>query len=99
MNTFISISAFLLFVSQVPFIVNFFWSLFKGKKSGMNPWRDNGLEWTVPSPAPHGNFEVTPTVYRGPYEFSSPEVEEDFLPQNLPLNGDRKPARQQVPGD
>ncbi len=99
MNKFISISAFLLFASQIPFIVNFFWSLFRGKKSGMNPWRDNGLEWTIPSPAPHGNFEVTPTVYRGPYEFSSPEVEEDFLPQDLPLNGDRKPVRQQVPGD
>jgi cytochrome c oxidase subunit 1 len=87
MNKFISISAFLLFAVQVPFLINFFWSLFKGKKAPDNPWRDNGLEWTVPSPAPHGNFETAPTVYRGPYEFSSPDVEEDFLPQNVPLNG------------
>jgi cytochrome c oxidase subunit 1 len=87
LNEFITINAFLLFVAQIPFVVNFFWSLFAGKKAGLNPWRDNGLEWTVPSPAPHGNFAVTPTVYRGPYEFSSPEVEEDFLPQNVPSNG------------
>ncbi len=98
MNTFISISAFLLFASQVPFIVNFFYSLFKGKDAGMNPWRDNGLEWIVPSPAPHGNFAVTPTVYHGPYEFSAPGVDEDFLPQNKPLNG-RQRAAERVPGD
>ncbi|MEE9132188.1 MAG: cbb3-type cytochrome c oxidase subunit I [Gemmatimonadota bacterium] len=88
-NTFISISAFLLFTAQFVFLINFLWSMFKGKKAELNPWRDNGLEWTVPSPAPHGNFAVTPTVYRGPYEFSSPLVEEDFLPQNVPLDGER----------
>ncbi len=92
MNTFISISAFLLFASQVPFIVNFFWSLFKGKTADQNPWKDNGLEWTVPSPAPHGNFDRAPTVYHGPYEFSHPEAEDDFLPQNVPLNGGEKTA-------
>jgi hypothetical protein len=25
---------------------------------------------------------TTPTVYRGPYEYSSPEVKEDWLPQD-----------------
>ncbi len=98
MNSFISISAFLLFASQIPFIVNFFWSLFKGEKADLNPWRDNGLEWTVPSPAPHGNFAVTPTVYHGPYEFSAPGVGEDFLPQDKRLNG-RQRAAERVPGD
>ena len=86
-------------LSQIPFAINFIHSLFWGKKAEINPWKDNGLEWTVPSPPPHGNFVVTPTVYRGPYEFSSPEVEEDFLPQNMPLNGERQPAHEEVPGD
>ncbi|MBI4543342.1 MAG: cbb3-type cytochrome c oxidase subunit I [Gemmatimonadetes bacterium] len=85
MNRFITISAFLLLAAQLPFMVNFVWSLFRGKKAELNPWRDNGLEWTVPSPPPHGNFAETPTVYRGPYEFSSPLAEEDFLPQNRPV--------------
>jgi cytochrome c oxidase subunit 1 len=90
LNTFISISAFLLFASQLIFAVNFIASWFTGAKAGPNPWHDNGLEWTLPSPPPHGNFEVTPTVYRGPYEYSSPLVEEDWLPQDRRL--DRSPA-------
>ncbi|MDP3775804.1 MAG: cbb3-type cytochrome c oxidase subunit I [Gemmatimonadales bacterium] len=85
MNTFITVSAFALFVSQLPFIWNFFHSLFWGKKAEMNPWHDNGLEWTVASPPPHGNFATTPTVYHGPYEFSRPDMEQDYLPQNQPL--------------
>jgi cytochrome c oxidase subunit 1 len=92
MNRFITISAILLFVAQLPFIANFFWSLFRGRKAELNPWLDNGLEWTVPSPPPHGNFAVTPTVYRGPYEFSSPEAEAgaDYLPQDArPVDGSR----------
>jgi cytochrome c oxidase subunit 1 len=89
MNEFISISAFLLFVAQIPFVVNFFSSLWRGERAGENPWRDNGLEWTVPSPPPHGNFAFTPTVYRGPYEFSVPGSEADFLPQSLPPRGER----------
>jgi cytochrome c oxidase subunit 1 len=87
-NTFISISAFLLMGSQLIFALNFIISWFKGEKAPMNPWNDNGLEWTVPSPPAHGNFTETPTVYRPPYEFSSPLVEEDFLPQDRKLDGE-----------
>ncbi len=87
-NRFISISAFLLMTAQMIFALNFVISWFKGKKAPNNPWDDNGLEWTVPSPPPHGNFPETPTVYRGAYEFSSPLVEEDFLPQDRKLEGE-----------
>ncbi len=85
MNVFITISAFCLAVSQIPFIVNFVWSLFAGEKAPENPWQANTLEWSAPSPPPHGNFATTPQVYRGPYEYSSPEVREDWLPQDRPL--------------
>ena len=71
--------------SQIFFLFNFFWSLFAGKKAERNPWQANTLEWTAPTPPPHGNFEATPTVYRGPYEYSSPEVKEDWLPQDKNL--------------
>jgi cytochrome c oxidase subunit I len=84
MNEFISISAFLLGASQILFAINFLWSLFAGKKVGRNPWQANSLEWTAPSPPPHGNFETLPTVYRGPYEYSLPGMQEDFLPQDRP---------------
>src|SRR6266540_695978 len=98
MNVFISISAFLLFATQLIFFVNFWWSLKKGKPAGLNPWNDNGLEWTLPAPAPHGNWEKVPTVYRGPYEFSSPQVAEDYLPQTRKLPTDREPAAAPVAG-
>ena len=66
-------------------MINFFWSLFAGRRAERNPWQANTLEWVAPTPTPHGNFEAIPTVYRGPYEYSSPEVQEDYLPQDRPL--------------
>jgi cytochrome c oxidase subunit 1 len=92
LNEFISISAFLLFASQLIFALNFILSWFTGAKAGKNPWNDTGLEWTTPSPAPHGNFERTPTVYHQPYEFSSPEVQEDYLMQDRKLGASAQPA-------
>jgi cytochrome c oxidase subunit 1 len=84
-NVFITISAFLLGTAQIFFIINFIWSLFAGKRAPDNPWQANTLEWDAPSPPPHGNFLTQPVVYRGPYEYSSPEVEEDWLPQSRRL--------------
>jgi len=81
-NTFISKSVFVFVAAQILFVINFFWSMKKGKKAGDNPWNSNGLEWACPSPPPHGNFAEVPVVYRGPYEYSHPDREQDFWPQN-----------------
>ena len=68
--------------TEIWHLVNFIRSLVAGKPAGANPWQANSLEWCTTSPAPHGNFgEEIPTVHRGPYEFASPGVEEDYLPQ------------------
>ncbi|MEE8250879.1 MAG: cbb3-type cytochrome c oxidase subunit I [Gemmatimonadales bacterium] len=91
-NKFISISVFLLLASQIFFVINFIMSWFNGRKAPENPWEDNGLEWSTPSPPPHGNWDKSPAVYRGPYEFSSPLVEEDFLPQYRKLETDEEPV-------
>ncbi|TMA64096.1 MAG: cytochrome c oxidase subunit I [Deltaproteobacteria bacterium] len=81
-NVFMTVSALLLGASQLIFLGNFFWSMFAGARAGKNPWQANTLEWEAPTPPPHGNFPgPIPTVYRGPYEYSSPLVSEDFLPQ------------------
>lgn len=69
---------------QIPFIYNFIVSLWNGKKAGENPWEANTLEWTVPSPPPHGNFKEMPTVYRAPYEYSVPDRDSDYWPQDEP---------------
>jgi len=74
--------AMLLF--QIPFFINFFRSMFRGPKAEANPWKSNTLEWAAASPPPHGNFVELPTVYRGPYEYSSPNRTEDYWPQHVP---------------
>ena len=73
---------------QVVFFYNFFASLVKGEKAGKNPWKACTLEWTAPSPPGHGNWDVLPTVYRGPYEYSHPDHDEDYWPQNVPGKDD-----------
>ena len=84
MNQFITVCAICLVASQAIFAFNFFYSIFYGKKVGRNPWRCNSLEWAAPSPPGHGNFDFQPIVYRGPYEYGSPEVDDDYYPQIQP---------------
>ncbi len=82
MNVFITVASILLLLSQIPFVINFFWSMVRGRLAARNPWQANTLEWSAPSPPPHGNFETIPTIYRSAYEYSSPGVAEDWLPQD-----------------
>lgn len=84
-NVTISIAAWCLALAQVPFIINFFWSMRNGPKAASNnPWESTTLEWQTPTPPPHGNFVEPPKVYRGPYEYSVPGRPNDFFPQNEP---------------
>ena len=70
---------------QLVFFYNFITSLLRGKPAGKNPWKSSTLEWTTASPPPHGNWpEGLPSVYRGPYEYSHPDHDEDYWPQNVP---------------
>ena len=71
---------------QLVFFYNCIVSWLSGEEAGKNPWDSNTLEWTTPSPPGHGNWPVEelPTVYRGPYEYSHPDREEDYWPQHLP---------------
>ncbi|MBI5149791.1 MAG: cbb3-type cytochrome c oxidase subunit I [Candidatus Omnitrophica bacterium] len=83
LNKMATVCAFLLALAQLPFIINFFWSIFKGAKvKSDNPWESTTLEWATPTPPGHGNFTKVPTVYRGPYEYSVPGAAKDFSPQN-----------------
>ena len=94
-NEFMSYSAWALGLFQIFFIINFFWSIRRGQKVSANPWNATTLEWTAPSPPPHGNFEQPPAVYRGPYEYSVPGDPTDFTPQDQPPvpRTDVKPAK------
>jgi len=90
-NEFMSMSAWLLGLAQLPFILNIILTLIKKKDkvADPNPWNSTTLEWACPSPPiGHGNFEKEPTVYRGPYEYSVPDHKTDFSPQSEKL-GDK----------
>jgi cytochrome c oxidase subunit 1 len=83
-NATISHAAWTMGLFQLPFIFNFFWSIWHGKKVGKNPWNATTIEWSAPSPPPHGNFLEPVAVYRGPYEYSVPGHPVDFIPQSDP---------------
>ena len=83
-NEFMSVSAWLLGLAQIPFILNIILTLFKKKDkvADPNPWKATTMEWACPSPPiGHGNFETEPSAYRGPYEYSVPDHKDDFSPQ------------------
>lgn len=82
LRVFATVSMVIMLLFQIPFLFNFFHSMFKGKKAERNPWRSNTLEWVAASPPPHGNFEEFPEVFRGPYEYSFPGHRDDYWPQN-----------------
>ena len=62
-NALASIGAFGFGLSQLIFVVALVKCIGGGKKAAAKPWDSaDGLEWTVPSPAPHHTFETPPVV-------------------------------------
>ncbi len=94
LNGLIALGALGLAAAQLPFIINFFYSAWAGRRvENDNPWQATTLEWQTPTPPPHGNFTQEIWVYRDPYEYSlslpesesEPHEASDFEPQNQPL--------------
>ena len=81
LNTWILWAAIALGIAQIPFIINFFWSISHGEKVGNNPWEATTLDWHTPTPPPHGNFPHQPVIVRGPYEYNAPGYEGSYAPQ------------------
>ncbi|WP_421775334.1 cytochrome c oxidase subunit I [Gracilimonas sp.] len=50
-------------------------SLFTGEKAGSNPWGSRGLEWQATSPPDFHNFDHTPVIINGPYDYHKPMEE------------------------
>src|SRR5512135_2630282 len=85
LQTFITYAAFVTIAAQFIFLINLFWSMFKGPKASDNPWEATTLEWTTATPPPHDNFGGhVPVVYHGPYEYSVPGAPRDFTMQTDP---------------
>lgn len=86
LNMFITVAAIVVFFLQVVFIVNFFYSIWKGRKvTEMNPYNASTIEWTTPINAGHGNWPgKLPTVQRWPYDYGKDGRE--FYPQVEPVD-------------
>ena len=83
LNVNITLAAYALGISQIPFIINLFYSIRNGKKvESDNPWESTTLDWQTPTPPPHGNFVGPIKVVNGPYEYSVPGAKADYIPQN-----------------
>ncbi|MFZ9170429.1 MAG: cytochrome c oxidase subunit I [Sediminibacterium sp.] len=88
LNKFISLVSMIVFMVQLLFLFNFFYSIFKGRKlTNQNPWDATTLEWTAPIHPGHGNWvgEI-PEVHRWPYDYGKDGV--DFIAQTTPVGAD-----------
>ena len=86
LNEVITIFAIIGGIAQLIFFYNFFHSMYHGRVTTQNPWKSNTLEWTTPVKPIHGNWPgALPVVHRWPYDYSNPDHDEDFVPQNVPL--------------
>jgi cytochrome c oxidase subunit 1 len=101
LNRYTSFFAFALAATQAAFVINFFYSIFAGKKASQNPWEIPTLEWThASSPPVYHNFDEIPVVVRGPHEFANPEVKKklkrDYIDQveELPADEAAEPEPQ-----
>ncbi len=85
-NIFVTYSAIIGAFAQFIFVINFFYSMFRGPRAVANPWGSNTLEWTNGVQTIHGNWSgALPEVHRWAYDYSKPGEQEDFIPQTVPL--------------
>ena len=67
--------ASVLAVGYAVMMIALVWSLFRGPRSGANPWKAKGLEWELlASPPPAHNFEKTPVVTSEAYAYEEEDV-------------------------
>lgn len=90
MNQFITIAAILVFIVQLVFVINYFYSIWYGRKVKVrNPWGATTLEWTTPIKPGHGNWPgKIPTIHRWSYDYSKDD--RDFISQIEPLSEEEK---------
>jgi len=81
-----TIGSYLLGVGFLIILYYLMHSLFKGAKSPANPWGSRGLEWQATSPPDFHNFDHTPVVIHGPYDYHQP-MEEFQLGLAVDTNG------------
>jgi cytochrome c oxidase subunit 1 len=64
-----TIAGYLIFISVVIFLYNFFYSMKHGEKAEGNLWNSRSPEWQVPSPMPVHNYDRAFEVVGEPYDY------------------------------
>ncbi len=64
-----TIGGFILFIGLILMVYNLVRSIRKGEPAPANPWHGVTLEWQIPSPPSHENFDVIPEIKTKPYFF------------------------------
>ncbi len=97
LNRFISFVTIIVFITQLLFLFNFFYSIFKGRRlTTTNPWDATTLEWTTPIHPGHGNWPgEIPEVHRWAYDYNKGEA--DFIPQTTPVRPEEGQSGSGVP--
>ena len=88
--------AWALGLAQIPFIINFFWSIKWGRKSLDNPWEATTLEWRRPRRRRTAISTRRSRSIRGPYEYSVPGQRTAISPRKTSLRR-RNPSRMEIP--
>ncbi len=66
-----TIGAFVLFTGLVLMVFNLVYHARRGALAPSNPWHGVTLEWQIPSPPSHENFDVIPEITTPPYLFGN----------------------------
>lgn len=69
LNKISTIGSWLILIGFLLVLVALVNSIFRGQKAPQNPWGSKTLEWQTSTPPPHENFDQTPVVTGGPYEY------------------------------
>jgi cytochrome c oxidase subunit 1 len=73
LNIWVSISAYVIGISMLIFLVNAIWSqFFVREPAAVNPWNSKSVEWQLPTPVPVHDFDRMPTFDADPYPYGEP---------------------------
>jgi cytochrome c oxidase subunit I len=73
LNDWVSVSAYVIGLSMVVFLVNLVWSqLFVREPAEANPWNSKSAEWQLPTPVPVHDFDRIPVFDGDPYPYGVP---------------------------
>lgn len=64
-----TVGAIILAIGVLLMIYNLVRAARKGAPAPANPWGGKSLEWTIPSPPPHENFDKELLIESGPYDY------------------------------